>query len=142
MIIEETIQVQAPLDRVWQTFTDLGCWKDWNTVLQDVSAGDTEHIAVGTSFRCSLRPFAIPLFFRPIVTEVIPNEKVVWKSSKYGINARHEFLFRKQDGGIEVVSRETFTGLPTALGGLFLPKQRIRELTISMLNDLKQAAES
>ena len=142
MIIEETIHIKAPLDRVWQIVTDLGCWKDWNTVLRDVTAGGEEHIAEGGSFRCSIRPYRIPLFFQPVITEVIANERIVWTSRKYGIHGRHEFLFHKKNGLIEVTSRETFTGLPTILGGLFLPRQRIRKLTVSMLKDLKQAAES
>jgi uncharacterized protein YndB with AHSA1/START domain len=33
MIIEESIFINAPIDKVWQTFTDLTCWRQWNSVL-------------------------------------------------------------------------------------------------------------
>jgi len=48
MIISESIVINAPLRKVWHTFTDLACWKDWSTVVSNVSS-DTGHMTEGRS---------------------------------------------------------------------------------------------
>lgn len=140
MIIEESVVVHAAIGKVWDTFTDLSCWKDWNRVLEDVKP-DAGKIEEGRHLRCWMRPFVFPLHFDPVVSEVVRPEKVVWTGSKYGIRARHEFIFEKKNGDTTVTSREVFRGLPVGFRGLFFPTGRIRELTVLMLADLKKAAE-
>jgi uncharacterized membrane protein len=34
MVIEESVHINAPLDKVWTLFTDLACWQDWNSVMK------------------------------------------------------------------------------------------------------------
>ncbi len=140
MVIEETVVIHAGIEEVWKTFVDLSCWKDWNTVLEDVRPS-TGKIAEGRHLRCCMRPFAFPLHFDPVVSEVVRPERVVWSGRKYGIRARHEFIFKENNGDTTVTSRETFQGLPVIFSGLFFPAGRIRELTVLMLRDLKKAAE-
>jgi hypothetical protein len=67
---------------------------------------------------------------------------VIWSVRKKGFFANHEFLFQRQDQGILVTSRETFTGLLVILFGFLLPKKRMRALTITFLKDLKTASEN
>jgi hypothetical protein len=141
MVIEESILILAPPEKVWQTFSDLSRWEDWNTVLKDVSAADSR-IERGGRFRCSIRPFFLPVRFEPVIEEVVPREKVVWTGSRYGITARHEFLFARQEKGVLLVSRETFSGITVESAPVLFPVQRIRELTRLLLKDLKEAAES
>lgn len=140
MVIEETVVIQAGIEKVWETFVDLSCWKDWNTVLEDVrpSAGK---IVEGGHLRCCMRPFAFPLRFDPVVSEVVRRERVVWFGKKYGISASHEFIFKENNGDTTVTSREIFLGLPVIINGMFFPSRRVRELTALMLRDLKKAAE-
>jgi hypothetical protein len=97
--------------------------------------------AEGASFRFCLRPFVFPLRVDPMIEAIVPNERVVWTGKKFGVFARHEFLFRKVENGVVVTSRETFQGLPVLLGPLLFPLWRLRQLTATMLNDLKTAAE-
>jgi hypothetical protein len=141
MMVEESVLILAPQEKVWKTFTDLSCWEDWNTVLKDVSARDNS-IERGGTFRCSIRPFFFPVRFEPIIEEVILWEKIVWTGSKYGISLRHEFIFEKDERGVHLVSRETFSGIAVETVPALFPEQRIRELTRLFLKDLKEAAES
>jgi len=140
MVIEETVVIHAGIEKVWDNFTDLSCWRDWNTVLEDVKPS-TGKIAEGKHLRCWMRPFVFPLHFDPVISQVVRGERVVWSGRRYGISARHEFIFRKNNGDTTVTSRETFRGLPVIFQGLFFPAGRIRELTVVMLKDLKEAAE-
>jgi ligand-binding SRPBCC domain-containing protein len=141
MIIEDSIIINAPLDRVWNTFTDLTCWKDWSSVLGDVTA-ETKTLTEGKRFKFCLRPFNLPLNVAPIVEEVIQHERIVWSGSKHGVHARHEFSFQETDTGILLQSIETFSGNILKVFGFAFPVQKMKDLTILMLNEVKEASEN
>jgi hypothetical protein len=141
MVIEESISINASVEKVWKTFTDLTCWVNWNSVLKDIAA---EHSTIqkGDTFTCSLRPFVFPVQFESLIEEVVPHERVVWSGSKYGIFARHVFIFQKTDDCVQVLSTETFKGITIENLKFIFPGWRIRELTQSLLRDLKMASEA
>jgi len=141
MIIEETINITASLERVWEVFMNLTCWADWNTILTDVTSAETCLIE-GGKFSCCIRPYAFSVYFQPKVVEVIPKKKIVWTGRKYGVSSLHEFFFEETPEGSLIRSREIFSGLPIILGGFLFPKQKLTGLTISFLDDLKRASEA
>jgi uncharacterized protein YndB with AHSA1/START domain len=140
MVIEESVHIDAPLDKVWKTFTDLACWQNWNSVMKDVSSGSPS-IEKGGAFKFCLRPFIFPVNVEPFVEEVIPNKRVVWIGSKFGIFARHEFFFEESGGEATVRSRESFRSMAVDSMTLIFPERVIREMTRKLLMDLKKAAE-
>jgi uncharacterized protein YndB with AHSA1/START domain len=140
MVIEESVLINAGVNEVWETLTDLTCWKDWNRGLTD-AAGETGRLASGEAFSFCIRPFLFPVRLRPVIEEVSPNERLVWKGRKFGIFSRHEFQLRQTQEGVRVTSRETLRGLPLIFGNLSFPVGKVRELTAGMLKDLKMAAE-
>jgi hypothetical protein len=140
MIIEEAILIRAPVEKVWEIFTDLSCYNEWNTVMENPSA-EYPHMREGMKFRCALRPFAFPVFIEPFIAEFIPRGKIVLTGSKFGITARHDFIFAGSEQGTTVTSRESFGGITFLVFGFIFPSWRIRELTRALLNDLKKAAE-
>jgi hypothetical protein len=141
VVIEESIFINAPVEKVWQTFTDLTCWANWNSVLKDIAA---EHslIQKGATFTCSIRPFVFPVQFESFIEEVVPLERVVWSGSKYGIFARHVFIFQRKGDRVQVLSTETFKGITIENLKFVFPGWRIRQLTQSFLIDLKKASET
>ncbi len=132
--------IYAPLERVWETFTDLACYREWNTVMENLAA-DYAQMREGMKFRCSLRPFAFPVSIEPFVEELIPLKKIVLTGSKFGITARHEYIFGESENRVSVTSRESFGGITFFAFGFVFPAWRIRELTRALLQDLKKAAE-
>ncbi len=141
MIIEESIVIRADIEKIWTTLTDLTCWKDWNSGLMDAT-GETGQLSSGEKFAFCIRPFVFPVRLRPVIEEVVPKERLVWKGWKFGIFSRHEFLLRQTGEGVLVISRETLRGLPVMFGRFSFPLWKVRELTARMLNDLKKAAET
>jgi hypothetical protein len=77
----------------------------------------------------------------PFVEEVIPNKLLVWIGSKFGIFARHDFSFEEAGSGAIVRSRESFGGMTVDSMPLVFPEKLIREMTRTLLIDLKKAAE-
>lgn len=141
MVIEEAISINAPAEKIWKMFTDLTCWVDWNSVLKHVSYEQGE-LQQGGRFTCSIRPFVFRVQFEPIIEEIVPFERIVWSGSKYGIVARHEFIFQPAGDHVQVTSRETFKGITIENMKFLFPQRRIRELTRSLLEDLRQASEA
>ena len=141
MVIEESVFINAPADKVWETFTDLTCWVNWNSVLKDVAS---EHATIqkGKTFSCSIRPFLFAVSMEPYIEELVPNERLVWSASKYGISARHEFIFQRIEDRVRVTSRETLQGITVENMKFIFPAWRIRELTKALLRDLKQTTET
>lgn len=141
MVIEESVFINASAGKVWETFTDLTCWVNWNSVLKDVAS---EHATIqkGETFSCSIRPFLFAVSMEPYIEELVPNERLVWSASKYGISARHEFIFQRIEDHVRVTSRETLQGITVENMKFIFPAWRIRELTKALLSDLKQATEN
>lgn len=142
MVLEESIMINSTLEHVWKTFIDLSCWKDWSTVLQDISSGETGTFEAGKNITFCIRPFVFPVKLEPVVEEVVPYERVVWSGSYYGCFARHTLFFRETGNGVLLTSRESFEGMPALSLWILFPKKRLRELTISFLEEIKKAAES
>jgi hypothetical protein len=141
MIIEESVLINADLKNIWETFTDLTCWADWNTVACK-AASLSGRLEEGERFTFCLRPFSVPIVVKPKIEDIVPREKVVWTGTKFGIFSRHEFLFQQVANGVLVTSREAFRGLLLLFGGVAFPEGMVRELTVGMLNDLKKSAEN
>jgi hypothetical protein len=140
MIIKESITINSTMEKVWETFTDLTCWVNWNTVIKNVKSKE-KLLMDGRSLKCTFRPFLFPIQVKIRIEEIAPYEHIIWIAKKKGLSARHEFLFQNSENGIQVISRESFAGLLVAGAGFLLPVKRMRDLTKTFLKDLKRAAE-
>jgi len=140
MLIKEVIAIHAPIEKVWNTFTDLTCWMQWNTVIRNVRS-EERCLSSGKEVTCCLYPFLFPVTVNLRIEELIPHELIVWSARKKGLYARHEFIFEKNNNSVLVTSREAFTGLLSKASGALLPKRRMQALTIRFLKDLKKASE-
>jgi len=141
MIIKESITIYSTMEKVWNTFTDLTRWTQWNTVMSDVVCDDT-CLVNGKNIACCFRPFLFPVKVNIKIHEVVSLNRVVWSAQKKGLLAFHEFFFQEGEKGVLVTSKETLSGLLTSAGGFLLPEKRMRSLTKTFLKDLKKASEA
>ena len=141
MVIKETILVHATIEKTWDTFTDLACWSDWNTVISNVRAKE-KRLCHGNSLRCVFRPFFFPVDVNISIENVVRHELVVWTAKKKGLFARHEFIFKKHEDGVTVTSSEEFSGLLSLASGALLPRRKMRSLTKKFLQEMKKASEA
>jgi len=142
MIVSASVIINADVNKVWETFTDLTCWKSWNTVITDVSDETPNALAEGGQFNFCIRPFTVPFRLEAKVEEVVRARKIVWSARKFGVFARHEFLFEDLADGTRVTSIETFAGFRLALACFRLGKNRLGSLTSQMLDELKKVSEN
>ena len=140
MVIDESVVIIAPIEKVWRTFIDLTCWADWNSVLTDISA-QRDLISEGENFRCCVRPYVFPVYFEAKVEEVTPFHRITWISRKFGITSRHFFSFKQAGEGVHVRSHEFLTGPMMLFPECVMPKKKLGALNQTFLRQLKQEAE-
>ena len=129
MEIVESVTIFSEMDRVWDIFTDLACWNQWNHSMQEAARPEGCYfISEGQRLSLQIRLYAMPFSIRPLVECVVPHDQVVWSARKFGVSAKHEFLFTNLGGAVQVISRERFAGLRPFL--MMLPEVRIRRLPL------------
>lgn len=138
MEITDEIFINAPIKKVWEIFTNVSCWKNWNTVMSGIDS-DENYLVNSKNVKCNFHVFMFPIKIKIEVEEVSKYEKIVWSAKKGGLNARHEFTFKKHKNGVIVKSREIFSGLIAKR--YFVPQKKIKNLTSTFLQDLKRASE-
>jgi len=142
MIIQEKIEVAAPLQLVWHVFSTLPEWGTWNNVCRDCCLIEGREMAAGTCFSFTLKPYYIPIKIIPRITRCEAGREVVWEGKRLGIHAVHRFNFEEVDGKVIVTSTEQFGGPLFFFSRLlFIPRQ-LHRLSQKLLAEMKQAAES
>jgi hypothetical protein len=143
MVIKEEIEINAPLGVVWQTFSQMEAWDDWNTACRGccVISGDAS-LSAGTCFSFVIRPLVFPMKVQPRIVKCDPGREVVWEGGKMGINASHTWQFHEEDGKVRLLSVECFEGPMVWVGYLLKVPERLHRLTLEFLQTLKGAAEA
>jgi hypothetical protein len=142
MVIEESIEIYAPLTQVWQVFSALSDWQNWNTVCQDCCIIEGQEMALGTCFSFTLRPYYLPIKITPQITKCEAGREVVWEGKRLGIHAVHRFDFREVGDRVVVTSTEQFGGPLFFFSRLLFVPQKLHQMTKKLLADIKQAAEA
>jgi hypothetical protein len=142
MVIEADIRIEAPLPVVWQVFSRLDDWKDWNTACSSCRFTAGDELADGACFTFVVRPIVFPVRVQPRVVSCEPGREVVWEGRRFGIRAVHTWRFEEKEGGVVLESREVFKGPLLLLGRLVGVPGRLHRLTVRMLEQIRQASES
>jgi ligand-binding SRPBCC domain-containing protein len=124
--IKETIEVNAPMARVWGIFARMNDWKNWNSACENCRLESGSEIAEGVCFNFMLRPYYLPMKVTP---------KVIHQ-------AEHTFYFNEENSKVTVTSVEVFKGLMLIVGKLLFIPSKLHRLTQKMMAELKEHAES
>ena len=142
MVIEEKIEIAAPLNLVWQVFANLTDWGAWNSVCQDCCLVTGQEMAAGTCFSFKLRPYYLPIKITPLITRCEAGREVIWEGKRVGIHAVHRFDFQEVGDRVVVISTENFGGPLFFFSRLLFIPQQLHRLTQKFLAEIKQAAEA
>jgi hypothetical protein len=142
VIIEEKIEIQAPLSQVWQVFSSLAAWHRWNTVCQDCCLLEGEEMAANTCFAFKLRPYYLPIKIQLQIIRCETGREVVWEGERLGVKGVHSFTFQEHGDTVILTSIEKFSGPLFFLSRLILVPQRLHRLSRQLLEDIKKAAEA
>jgi hypothetical protein len=110
--VRTEIELSASPERVWQVFTDLASFRDWNPFIKEAEG----ELKVGSKLRIVLQPPGRgAMELRPEMLSVVANREVSWRGRIPGVfTGEHKFtLERTDDNGTRFVQRSTFAGLAT-----------------------------
>ncbi len=115
---QATINIDAPAEKVWDALTNVAEWSQWEPNVTNVDG----HVALDEKItvQTTLSDRAFPV----TVSELIPNQKMVWSSGMpLGLfkGARTFTLTPKDNGTTDVKTHEQFTGLLLPIIGRTIP---------------------
>jgi hypothetical protein len=129
------IDIEAPLDTVWQLHVDVNAWPTWQT---DITAAHIDGaLKPGVSFDWTSYGFSVT----STVYEMTGQTRVLWGGTSGGITGVHEWLFKESPTGIHVTTTESFAG--EAVDADAPGMQTLLDASlVAWLGHLKTAAES
>jgi uncharacterized membrane protein len=100
MITEDSVEIDAPLQLVWEIFSDVERWPEWTASVTSLAAVDGAGLAVGKRFAIK-QPRMSKLVWK--VTEIDPGSSWTWVQRAPGAaaSARHDVI--AQPGGRTLV---------------------------------------
>ena len=121
MITEDSIEIEAPAELVWQVFSDVEHWPDWTGSVTSLVARDGTGLAVGKRFAIK-QPGMSKLVWK--VTEIDPGSSWTWVQRSPGVrvSARH-WVIPQPDGRTLVRQQLDQGGVLGALVGRLMTKK-------------------
>jgi uncharacterized protein YndB with AHSA1/START domain len=135
VIAHHEVDIRAPLDTVWRLHTDVNAWPRWQT---DIMAAHLDRVfEPGASFDWTSFGFSVT----STIYDVAERARALWGGTAGGITGVHEWIFTESEGGVHVVTNESFAGEPVRadVAGM---QSLLDASLVSWLGHLKTAAES
>jgi uncharacterized membrane protein len=126
MITEDSVEIDAPAQLVWQVFGDVERWPEWTASVTSLVARDGVGLAVGKRFAIK-QPGMSKLVWK--VTEIEPGSSWTWVQRSPGVlvSARH-WVIPQPDGRTLVRQQLDQRGVLGALVGRLMVKKTKRFL--------------
>ena len=128
------VEIGAPPQVVWKVLTRFENWPNWNPQVKSMSFPGP--LVPGKEFRWKSGPGAIVSTLERVEA---PNY-IAWRGRTLTIDAYHEWWLEPRDGGTQVRTQESFSGLLARLLRRTLQKTLDRSLEDG-LERLKREAE-
>ena len=128
------VEIGAPPQVVWEVLTRFEKWPNWNPNVKSMSFPGP--LAPGTEFRWKSSPGTIVSTLERVEA---PNY-IAWRGRTLTIDAYHEWWLEPRDGGTQVRTQESFSGLLARLLRRTLQKTLDKSLEDG-LERLKREAE-
>jgi uncharacterized protein YndB with AHSA1/START domain len=114
------IDIAAAPETVWAVLIGAAAWPDYYANASGVKIdGGGRDLMENARFRW--RTFGVGLHTE--VREWVPNERIAWLATAFGIRAYHAWLIVPTAGGCTVITEETQYGLLARGGKLLFPKR-------------------
>jgi uncharacterized membrane protein len=128
MITEDSIEIDAPAELVWQVFSDVENWPEWTASVTSVAGRDGTNLAVGKRFSIK-QPGMSKLTWK--VTDIEPGLSWTWVQRAPGAlaRARHDVIARP-DGRTVVRQQLDQRGVLGALVARLMVKKTKRFLEL------------
>ncbi len=127
MFNEDSIEIDAAQQLVWDVFSDVEHWPDWTASVTSLVGLDGPELAVGKRFAIK-QPGMQKLVWR--VTEIDPGSSWTWVQRSPGVNVIARHYVTAQPGGTLVRQELDQGGFLGALVGRLMVKKTKRFLEL------------
>ncbi|MFI6740185.1 SRPBCC family protein [Nonomuraea sp. NPDC050451] len=135
VVVRLDIEIDAPLQKVWDLHTDVNSWTTWQP---DITAASADGPLVpGSVFHWS----TFGLDIASTVYAVEPASRILWGGPAHGITGVHQWTFTRHGTRTLVRTEESWDGEPIVADEEGMRQALEGSLTM-WLNHLKKAAES
>jgi len=111
IVVEESVEIAAPVEAVWRFFLNFVKWPEWNPICLGVrSLVQGTSFGLGWRFELRLKCGPLKLRFEPIILENTTPQVIRWLGGTAGLYGMHWFIFEKTETGSRVTSYEEFIG--------------------------------
>jgi hypothetical protein len=138
MHLEQTIDVAAPPDRVWEVMSNVERWHEWTPTITSVERLDSGPFGLGSRARV-VQPRLRPAIFE--VTGFAPGRSFTWATRSGGLAAVADHEVTPLVDGSRVKLALDFSGWPLLVLGWWVRRLSTRYMTIEA-EGLKRRAES
>jgi ligand-binding SRPBCC domain-containing protein len=98
--VHATINIDAPVQDVWDVATDVGRMSEWVSIHRDFPGSTPDSVAVGTTFQQTLSVAGTPFGVEWTATEVNGPESLAWEGTgPAGTTARTRYALTSENGG-------------------------------------------
>lgn len=128
MHVEDSVEIDAPAQLVWEVFSDVESWPEWTASVTSLVARDGADLAIGKRFAIK-QPGMSKLVWK--VSEIDPGSSWTWVQRSPGVrvSARHWVI--PQPGGRTLVRQQLDQrGVLGALVGRLMVKKTKRFLEL------------
>lgn len=138
MLAEDSIEIDAPAELVWQVFSDVEHWPDWTASVTSLVAQDGRGLDLGKRFAIK-QPGMPTLVWQ--VTEIEPGSSWTWVQRSPGVHVRAQHWVVAQPGGRTLVRQQlNQTGVIGAVVGR-LTANKTRRFLAQEASGLKARSE-
>ena len=138
MILEDTIEINAPADRVWQVSTDVESWPKWAPAMEKIRREDSGDFKRGSS--ALIKQKQMPET-RWTVTEINPGHSFSWETRVMGMDMIATHIITPGEQAVTNLLRIEMDGLTIKLLG-FMIKPLVKQSLKQENQGLKHYCES
>ncbi len=143
-VVEKSVEVDAPLRKVWEEMVDVKEWPSWKPFMQKVSiGGGYETLTNGSVIWMMLQmagPVGTPLRVR--VNSFDRPHRLGWEGGLDNlVRAEHTFTFEDKGGKTRITSREAFQGYLLWFLFLLVTREDLENLHHKWLEAIKSRVE-
>jgi uncharacterized protein YndB with AHSA1/START domain len=138
MVLEDTIEINAPGERVWQVTTDVEAWPKWAPAMERIQREDSGDFKLGSS--ALIKQKQMPET-RWTVTEINPGHHFSWKTRVMGMEMIATHIITAGERAVTNLLRIEMKGLTIKLLG-FMIKPLVKRSLREENRGLKQYCES
>lgn len=136
--VHNQIEIEAPVEIVWDIITNVAAWSDWYSGASDVVVPSPDgRVRPGDVVSWK----TMGLKFDSHVKEFEPPYRFAWESRKSVIQGYHAWLIGPTENGVRVITDESFQGFLADMQRVFQPN-KLHGLHQEFLEQLKVLAEA